>query len=98
MSTLSSSSTLAEIQAAYDDNASYEEDGDATKAAAFITACRMLLRRIPRRVSHGGRGAEEIETSPEQLREDIADAHRWLCAHGGNRRPVTVASFENFRD
>jgi len=45
MSALSCSSTLAEIQAAYDDNACYAEQGSASKAKIFITAknaeCRM---------------------------------------------------------
>jgi hypothetical protein len=43
MATLDSTSTLSEILAAYADNASYAEDGSATKARSFITACRLLL-------------------------------------------------------
>ena len=45
MSTLNGSSTLAQVQAAYDDNASYAEDSSVSKCRAFLTACRILLRQ-----------------------------------------------------
>jgi hypothetical protein len=47
MATLSSNSTDAEVWAAYDDNASYEEDASRAKALAFVTVGRILRRRIP---------------------------------------------------
>lgn len=40
-------STDAEVGAAYEDNASQEEDASRAKALAFITACRILRRRRP---------------------------------------------------
>ncbi|HUU91532.1 MAG TPA: hypothetical protein VM238_10005 [Phycisphaerae bacterium] len=101
MSTLSSTSTFAQVTAAYDDNASYEEDQSTTKAAAFITACRFLLRLLPRRTSHGGRSGDETEFEPERIREEIADARAYIARNSaatsgafGVRHP----SFENFRD
>ena len=43
MATLNASSTDAEVWAAYDENASYQEDDSTAKALAFITAGRILL-------------------------------------------------------
>ena len=47
MSTINSTSTLAQIEAAYDDNASYPENNSAAECRLFVTACRILLRRMP---------------------------------------------------
>jgi len=96
MSTLSSSSTLAEVQAAYDDSASYAEDESVGKAAAFITACRVLLRRLPKRAVHGGRETEEIELDPAMIRKELSEARRWIA----DRSTATLrfASFQDFRD
>lgn len=76
MSTLSSSSTDAEAFAAYDDNASYEEDSSRTKALAFITACRMLKRRLPIDAMRG-----EQRVTRESLNSDMAEARAWLEAN-----------------
>jgi hypothetical protein len=84
MSTLSGASTLAQVKAAYDDNASYEEDASAAKCRAFVTAGRILLRRVPKRAVHGGRGAgEEIEIDPVVLRDEVTEARRWLARNPG---------------
>jgi hypothetical protein len=98
MATLSSSSTLAEVQAAYRDNASYDVDESTTKAGEFITACRMLLLMIPKRAAHGGRGAEEVETDPVVLRAELQEAQRWLRAkRAASAGRVRHFSFENLR-
>lgn len=97
MSTLSSSSTLAEIQAAYDDNASYAENGSAAEAAIFITACRMLIRRLPKHVAHGGRGAEEVDLQVDLIRDELKTAEQWLAqvrAPGGG---ILHPDLRNFR-
>lgn len=102
MGTLSSSSSFAEIRAAFDDNASYEEDGSVIKAKAFVTACRMLLRRMPKRASvggGGGAGGHELETDPAVIKEMMTDAQEWIAANdvvAGGR--TTYADFTNFRD
>jgi len=99
VSTLSSASTIAEVQAAYDDNASYEEDASTAKCRAFVTACRFLLRRIPKRAVHGGRGGgEEIETDPTQIAAELAKAQRWLAAHAGPSAGGAGAIYGDFRD
>ena len=76
MSTLNSSSTNAQVWQAFDDNASFEEDGDAGKAAAFVTACRILLRRQPKRFSVDGQAgefnADFIAAEMERARRFIA--------------------------
>ena len=96
MSTLSSSSTDAEVLAAYDDNASYEEDSSRTKAAAFITACRILRRRLP---ISAGRGPQTF--TRESLAAEIEAAQTWLDAHpsttGSGSGRVRYVSTENFR-
>ena len=66
---LSSASSLANVQNAYDDNACYAEVGSINQAHGFITACRLLLRRLPKRVSKGGRiQGEENRTGPAAAR------------------------------
>lgn len=94
MSTLSSASTLEQIQAAYDDTASYEEDGSESKCRAFITAARMLLNRYPLEAAHAG--GPSLRLPVESIRAELNEARSWLSAHvsGG---AVRMASFEEFR-
>lgn len=96
MSTLSSSSTDAEVKAAYDDNASYAEDESTAKAAIFITACRMLLRRMPKQASHGGVGGREIQQDMQLIADEMRAAQRWSAARGPAGQ-VKRLSLENFR-
>ena len=98
MSDLSSASTLAEIKAAYANNASYLEDNSPAKARAFITACRMLLMRLPKRISKGGSQGEEVELDPRLLAEQIGEAQRFLTEHNVASAPTKCFSIENFRD
>jgi hypothetical protein len=78
MSSLTSASTLAQIEAAYDDNASYAEDNSASKAKAFVTACRLLIRRYPK-MSAGERSS--LALSPDLIQKEMADAQEWLATH-----------------
>ena len=96
MSTLSSSSTWAQVKAAYDDNASYEEDGSASKARAFVTACRIILRRLASRAANGD---QEVEFDPKLIQSELNAARQYVATadpatHTGG---VTFASFEDFR-
>jgi len=95
MPSLTSSSTLAQIKAAYADNASYIEDGSATKARAFITACRLLICQLPAKVLKGG---SEVDLDVRLLADQIADAQAFLTQAAVASRPVKVFSIENFRD
>lgn len=101
MSTLDSSSTWAEILAAYDDNGSYEEDNDVSKARAFVTACRLMLRQFPKRTAHGGSGRDttEMEMDPRLIREELQQAQQWLSQNQNGSGPPRYRSlsFANFR-
>lgn len=99
MSTLTSSSTIAEIEAAYVDNASYVEDKDVAKCRAFITAARILLIKLP--VSQAKAGAS-LTYSIDSVRDALKEAQKWLEDHStddddraGPR--VTRVDFRNFR-
>lgn len=96
MSTINSSSTLDQVKAAYDDNCSYQEDNDATKCAAFITACTMLLRRLPLEASKEG---QTLRLQLDLLKQELRQARAWLAtssasAAGGG---VLFSDFSNFR-
>jgi len=81
MATLSSNSTDAEVR---------------TKALAFVTACRILRRRLP---LSAGRGPQTV--TRESLDAEIAAAKAWLDAHpattAANSGRVRYVSMENFR-
>lgn len=96
MSTLSSSSTDAQVWAAYDDNASFEEDGSATKAAAFVTACRILLRRRPQSTSVDG---TTISFDAGAISDEMMRAQKWLASHrSSGAGGVRFLDFSGVRD
>jgi len=107
MSTLTSSSSIDEIIASYADNASYEEDGSVTKARAFVTACRLLLLKLPKSASVGGGdrgGGHEMELEPRLIKEELAAAQQWVALNastasdGSTRHTTSYSDFTNFRD
>ena len=75
MAYLTSSSTDAQVWAAYEDNSAYDLESDATKAREFVQACRILLRRQPRRAGHGG---ADLEFDVQLFRDELNTARRWL--------------------
>lgn len=95
---LSSTSTLREIRAAYLDNADYDAAGDLSKARAFVQACRILLVVRPKRSAHGNR-SEEVEFDLEVIRQQEIAAVRWLAQHtaGAVHGTYQTVGFENFR-
>jgi len=92
------SEQFAALRAAYDENASYLEDGSAAKARAFITACRRVLMHLPKRVNAGGGGGEEVEMEVRVLQDQIADAQAFLTQSNLASAPKRHISLENFRD
>jgi hypothetical protein len=99
VSTLTSASTLAQVNAAYDDNASYEEDVSVAKAKAFITACRFLLRRVPKRAIQGGRGGgNEVEIDPAVVADAMKRAQQWLSTQPVSAGGSGGAIYKDFRD
>ena len=96
MAVVTSSSTEAEIEAAYTDNASYVEDKSTAKAAAFITVCRIMLSRP----SSSGKGTFSASWNRQALLEEIDRAMVWLEGRDTSFRAgptVRNPSFRNFR-
>ncbi|HWC89574.1 MAG TPA: hypothetical protein VG433_07965 [Pirellulales bacterium] len=87
--TLSSASTLAQVQASYDDNAAYAELGDTGMCASFITACRILLRRLPQEASHGN-GRNTVQWNLSVILESQKKAERWLATQQTATNPSVV--------
>src|SRR5215207_8957877 len=99
MSTLTSSSTLVEIENAYVDNASYEEDASVAKAKAFITAARILLLKLP---EESGTRESHLKLSKAEIAAQLEQARTWVAANdtgdsGSSGPRVTLGSFEAFR-
>ena len=97
MATLDSTSTDAEITAAYMDNCGYREDDSATMAAAFVTACTAMMVRGISRFQHGEEG---MHFSLEDLRALIKDAQAFVREKGGvsaGGAGALHANLQNFR-
>ncbi len=60
MPTLTSASTDAQVEAEYDDTASYAEDLSVAKARRFVTACRILVRRYESSMTKGANEAAKL--------------------------------------
>lgn len=90
---LSSTSTDAEVWAAYDDNATYQEDGSVAKCKAFITACIIIIRRNPRRY---GTGEQNLELNADGLRDELTKARSWLGANDSGYTGVKRLNFNDF--
>jgi hypothetical protein len=75
---MSDATNLADAKAAHYENADYEETGDATKARAFVTACRRLIGLLPARMTKGGREVGESEFDLQRLEQQLAAARLWL--------------------
>lgn len=99
MASLDSTSTLADIKSAYADNASYAEDGSAAKARAFITACRLLLLKLPRKAAFAGQAGHEIELDTKLLADEIRQAQQWLTLNSGTAAGsvTTLVPSKDFR-
>ena len=87
-STLTSSSTLAQIQASYVDNASYAEDSSPTKAAAFVTACRILLLKLPAEAQQSGRMRARLDENLRQIKAEMDVAKTWLASNTSVNRHI----------
>ena len=100
MSTLNSASTLAQVEAAYADNASYAEDNSVAKARAFC-GVPVLLGYFNTSSRHAV--TAQLQTAVDLVQAEKKAAEEWVEAHdtgststaGGPR--VTRVSFENSR-
>ena len=96
MASVTSSSTVAEIEAAYIDNGSYVEDASASKCRAFITAARALLIRLP---STATKGANTLSFNLENIKDELKSAQAWLEARDttGDDLPGPAVTYAQFR-
>ena len=99
---IDSSSTFAQVEAAYDDNASYAEENSPAKARAFVTAGTILLRRMPE--ASGTREAN-FQYRMDLIEKQVREARDWLAANDNSsssantRGPgVKRLDFRNSRD
>ena len=70
--------TLQTILSAYETNADYRADGDASKALAFISACTKLLVKLPSKSAGGG---SEVEIDTALVEKQLDRAETWLATH-----------------
>jgi hypothetical protein len=89
-------SDYSDAYAAYISNADYDTEADATKAAAFISACRKLMLLMPKRARHGS--GEELEVDPATLRDELRGAQAWLARYRRAVKGPRLSDFSNFRD
>jgi hypothetical protein len=102
MSTLTSSSTYAQVLAEYDDNASWEEDASLSKAKAFLTACRFLLRyaKVQSRTGRGTGASQEMDY--DTIRSEMNEARAFVAdqeasASSSTNPSVTHADWQALR-
>lgn len=94
MPTLTSASTDAQVEAEYDDTASYAEDLSVAKARRFVTACRILVRRYESSMT---KGANALSKRVDLLRDELKDAQAWLearSADDGMGDSIILVQFE----
>lgn len=101
MSYVDSSSTDAEVRAAYADNASYDVTGDPAMARRFIVACRVLLQREP---LSAGRKGNALVLDKKSVQDALEKAEDWLqvvdptpVASTTASGSVNFKSFQGFR-
>lgn len=102
MAYLTSSATLAEVQAAYESNATYDLTASVTACKEFIQAGRMLIARMADQSSHGGTSLKE---SYQRIESQLVKAEAWLVQNDTASTTtstkasdsVRFAAFENFR-
>lgn len=94
MATLTQDSTFAEIRNEYATTASYHEDNSVAKARRFVTACRLLLLRLPKSSGHG---ASRADMNPDMIERQLLDAERFVVGASGTNSGVKHLSFRSFR-
>ncbi|MFQ5493775.1 MAG: hypothetical protein ACE5EX_00175 [Phycisphaerae bacterium] len=80
MATINSTSTTAQIRAAFLDNCGYFEDRSVAMASRFVSAVTAMLVRG---ISVVQDGEHRMEFSPRDLRELASSARRYVAAHAG---------------
>ncbi len=78
MASITSASTDAQVEAAYDDNAGFREDQDVAKAKTFVTACRILLRRLANSM---GKGGAVLSYNRELIQKQLEEATAYIAQY-----------------
>ena len=98
---ITSASSVADLEAAFIDNADYEAQASIEKAQTFVQACRRLLLRRPSAAKRStGVGSFSAQWNTEALKSELDRALQWLSfapaaqADGG----VVFPSFQEARD
>lgn len=94
MATLDSSSTTAEISAAYLDNCGYYEDEDAAMARRFVTACEAMLSRGVTAIEQAG---QRMQFSTGSLESALGRAKEFISGSSGATGGAQFSSFVDFR-
>ena len=93
--------SLAEVQAEFDDNASYLEERSPAKARKLLTAGTSLIRRMPSSTEHG-LSNERLAFNLEMLKQSVDDARKWLASEGryleSTVPAVRYADLSDFRE
>lgn len=96
--TLDGNSTMTEVEQEYDDTASYSETYDVAKAKRFVTAVRILLRRM---YSQQNQNDTSLSSRIDLLRDELRDAQDFINKRdpdAASPQPrVTFADFAGFR-
>ncbi|MBA3708704.1 MAG: hypothetical protein H0W83_07800 [Planctomycetes bacterium] len=96
---LTSSSTLAQVEAAYDDNLDYRWTNSVTKAKDFAQAAGMLLRRYQTSISgaDGGSFTRSVSVIESALNDAIAyiDANQTTTGNAGG---YVLPNFQSARE
>jgi len=83
---LTSSSTLAEVKAAMEDNASYAVHNSLSECEAYIDAVNRFMVRAAEGQVHGGKGGGEelrLGKNLEILERALRTAINWQAAQAG---------------
>ena len=75
---LTSSSTDAQVRAAYEDNADYDTTASVAKAKLFVQACRIRLSRMQDEVAHGD---ARVQESYQKIADQLDAATSWWSAN-----------------
>lgn len=98
---LSSSSTDAQVQAALDDNAGYDDAGSVSAAKAYRTALRTMIGRLARAAEVSDNGSS-LKVQIAGLQSEMVSVQTWLnatdsdAADAGGQDPINF-DFSDFR-
>jgi hypothetical protein len=83
--------TLATAQAAYLDNADYDENASVSQAKAFRTACRQLIVLLPSNAMRGaGSNQQTASFRIDEVRKQLEACECWLAVNDTTGSPGVV--------